>query len=313
VTDVEVIWHPVGCASGGSDGVGCASGASDPVGRESGASDGVAQVPVLPLGEPSGPPVVLVPGLTDGLHPVSRPTARRLFDELPVPMDRCRGLVVSYRHPLDEPTSTAALAEDLAEVLDAMLAAPAVLIAHSMGTMVAQHLAARRRDLVAGMVLSAPLVEVDPQLREVLERWADLVRARRWDRFAEEALRASYTGGELERRRELAGALPPDVPDDDLRRRHLALTAACLGHDSHDLLASIRAPTLVLAAEEDPVAPPWHARRIAQGISGARLHVLPGLAHGFPEQAAPHFTSLVTSVFGDVAGSCAGWVGSEPG
>jgi pimeloyl-ACP methyl ester carboxylesterase len=274
-----------------------------------GAADGGARVPVLPLGEPAGPPVVLVPGLTDGLYPVSRPSARRLFDELPVPMDRCRGLVVSYRVPLVAPVTTDGLAHDLASVLDAAVAGPAVVIAHSMGTMVAQHLAAARPDLVAGLVLSAPLLEVDASLRAVVERWAGLVRDGRWAALAEDALVCSYTGEELRRRRALAAALPPDSPDDTLRERHLALSDAALRHDATAVVGNIRMPTLLLAGEDDPIARPEQARRLAAAIRGARLHVLPGLAHGFPEQAATHFTSLVTSFFGEVSAACAAWIG----
>ena len=278
-----------------------------PLAARPGAAAEGAWVPLLPLGDPSGPPVVLVPGLTDGLHPVSRPVARRLFDELPVPMERCRGMVVSYRHPLRPGTTTQGLASDLAEVIDAQVDGPVVVVAHSMGTMVAQHLAVRRPDLVAGLVMSAPLIEVDDGLRTVIERWAALVREGRWDEFAEDALACSYTGDELARRRELSGALPPEVPDDELRERHLQLSQACLGHDATALLGRISAPSLVLAGEEDPVAPPRHARRLAEAMARADLHVLPGLAHGFPEQAAGPFTTFVTAFFGEVAGSDPSW------
>lgn len=251
--------------------------------------------------------MVLVPGLTDGLHPVSRPVARELFDDLPVPMDRCRGLVVSYRHPLDDPVTTAGLADDLAAVIDAQVGAPVVVVAHSMGTMVAQHLAVRRPDLVAGLVLSAPLVDVDARLRTVIERWAAQVREGRWAEFAADALRCSYTGDELDRRRELSAALPPDVPDEQLRQRHLRLSEACLRHDTAALIDRISGPALVLAGEDDPVASPQHARRLATAIGDASLHVLPGLAHGFPEQASGPFTSLVTAFFGEVAGCHPSW------
>ncbi|WP_436762583.1 alpha/beta fold hydrolase [Streptosporangium sp. V21-05] len=41
----------------------------------------------------------------------------------------------------------------------------------------------------------------------------------------------------------------------------------------------LSAPTLVLAGADDPATPPGHARRIAEGIPGSRLVVLPGAAH----------------------------------
>ncbi|MGJ6962859.1 alpha/beta fold hydrolase [Streptosporangium sp. G11] len=44
-------------------------------------------------------------------------------------------------------------------------------------------------------------------------------------------------------------------------------------------LPLISAPTLVLAGADDPATPPEHAERIAEGIPGSRLVVLPGAAH----------------------------------
>jgi 3-oxoadipate enol-lactonase/4-carboxymuconolactone decarboxylase len=44
-------------------------------------------------------------------------------------------------------------------------------------------------------------------------------------------------------------------------------------------LATIRAPTLVIAGLEDPATPPEHAVQIAAGVPGARMAVVPGAAH----------------------------------
>lgn len=274
------------------------------------ATDGAAsRLPSLGLGDPSGPPIVLIPGLTDGLYPVFDPRGRGLFNDVPVPMDRCRGLVVSYRHPLIGVTSTAHLAADVATVLHRRLDRPAVLVCHSMGTMVAQHLAAAHPELIAGLVLSAPLATVDDRLRDVVGRWSGLIRAGRWDAMAEDALRCSYTGAELDRRRELLELLEPSAVGQGLVDRHLRLSELCLAHRPPDPFGTGRVPTLVLAGELDPVAPPDHATSLAAASPATRLHVLPGLAHGFPEQAPAAFSAFVTSFLGEVAGSCASWVG----
>jgi 3-oxoadipate enol-lactonase len=59
--------------------------------------------------------------------------------------------------------------------------------------------------------------------------------------------------------------------------------AACCGAiermDLLDELPGIAAPTLVLAAREDPATPPEHAEAIASRIDGARLEVLDDAAH----------------------------------
>ena len=49
--------------------------------------------------------------------------------------------------------------------------------------------------------------------------------------------------------------------------------------DLRGQLASIAAPTLVVAGAEDPATPPSDLRRIAEGIPGARLELLEGAAH----------------------------------
>jgi 3-oxoadipate enol-lactonase len=49
--------------------------------------------------------------------------------------------------------------------------------------------------------------------------------------------------------------------------------------DLRPALPSITAPTLVVAATEDPATPPAHGAAIASGIAGARLTVIRGAAH----------------------------------
>ena len=49
--------------------------------------------------------------------------------------------------------------------------------------------------------------------------------------------------------------------------------------DLRPALASITAPTLVVAAADDPATPPAHGAAIASGIAGARLVVIRGAAH----------------------------------
>jgi 3-oxoadipate enol-lactonase len=44
-------------------------------------------------------------------------------------------------------------------------------------------------------------------------------------------------------------------------------------------LASVTAPTLVVAGADDPATPPPHAEAIASAIAGARLAVVAGAAH----------------------------------
>jgi 3-oxoadipate enol-lactonase len=73
----------------------------------------------------------------------------------------------------------------------------------------------------------------------------------------------------------------------DAIRRHLRVSA---GHDAHDFLSKISAPTLVLHGSDDHMAPTENARVIADRIPDARTCITPGGRHGFFDE----FSSTVT-------------------
>jgi 3-oxoadipate enol-lactonase len=252
---------------------------------------GQHELPYLEIGDPSGRPVVLVPGLTDGIAPVTEPETRAMLADVPLPMVRYRGLVLSHRFPADAALTTRDLAADLALALDELLDGPAVLVCHSMGGMVAQHLAADRSDLVAAMILSATAAHATPRLRRVVATWAAMIEAGDAAAFAAAAVAASFTGRERERRAALVAAAPPPPLAPDAIRRHLALSAACATHDARGRLGAVRCAALVLAGELDPIAPPEDGQALAAGLHDAEFEVVPGTSHGFPEQEPERFAA----------------------
>ncbi len=250
-------------------------------------------VPVLDLGARAGRPLVLVPGLTDGLTPVTAPEARGLFAQVPLPLDRYRALVLSHAWPARPGTSTRSLAAQLGGALAQLLDRPAVLVAHSLGGMVAQHLAASAPEQVAGLVLSATADRADGQLRDLLARWDGWLIAGDHERFRVDAIRTSVTGSALESHLALHAAAPQPVPAPERIARHLTLSAACAGHDATAVLAAIGAPALVLAGGRDEVVPCGASARLAAGLSHSTFEVFDDLGHGFPEQARGPFQARV--------------------
>ncbi len=65
--------------------------------------------------------------------------------------------------------------------------------------------------------------------------------------------------------------------------------------DLRPVLGSITAPTLVIAASEDPATPPAHGALIARQIGGARLVVIRGAAHLANVQAPGPVTAALLS------------------
>ncbi|MEZ4408395.1 MAG: alpha/beta fold hydrolase [Polyangiales bacterium] len=74
--------------------------------------------------------------------------------------------------------------------------------------------------------------------------------------------------------------------------------AAAALHDASGALTSVRAPTLVLAAGEDPVMGTAGPRALAEGIADARFEVIEGAGHDLTAERPEAVASRVAAFFG---------------
>jgi pimeloyl-ACP methyl ester carboxylesterase len=70
---------------------------------------------------------------------------------------------------------------------------------------------------------------------------------------------------------------------------------ALLGADVSDVLAEVRVPTSVVCGEHDSVTPVAESRRLADGIPGAVLTVVPGAGHLVNQEQPRPFNTLLRS------------------
>ena len=168
----------------------------------------------------------------------------------------------------------ARLAEDVHEVMWAMDMAPAAVVGHSMGGMVAQGLAVSHPQDLSALVLIATAA-ADPDGRLISGQ------------IASEAVETGY---HTAFQRYFAGWFPSDG-DPDLRewvrsqmlrtpeRVALGLVEDYGDFDFRNDLPGVRVPALVVAASSDASTVPARSEEIARLIRGARLVVIDGAGH----------------------------------
>ena len=184
--------------------------------------------------------------------------------------------------PVSAPYRITDQADDAAAVLRALGVTQAYIIGISMGGYIALELTLRHPELVAKLVLVATsaggLSHAWPAPRMLL------MLARRGKQEVGELTRRVYTQlmapgyaeshpDEMERIVELGRYRPMT---NDAYRRQLG---AVLRHDVSRRLGQIKAPTLVIHGENDPLVVVQNGINLAQRIPGARLIIYPNTGH----------------------------------
>lgn len=176
------------------------------------------------------------------------------------------------------------MADDCAELLERLDISSAHVVGMSMGGMIAQHLAVRHPEKVAGLVLVAttPCMRAGPWPgRETLKTLFDGIvrRPRSLDPLAKLLLGPTHRPQAAEL---LAPFIPLAMQRPTPRTTVLAQLWAVARHDVRAALARVRCPTEILVGDADALVPHAHAATLASRISHARLTTLPDIGHGLP-------------------------------
>ncbi|SFI93917.1 Pimeloyl-ACP methyl ester carboxylesterase [Amycolatopsis sacchari] len=195
---------------------------------------------------------------------------------------------------LPGPYGLTQLADDALRVVDELGLSRYVLIGHSMGGKVAQLVAARRPDGLAGLVLVAPApprpAEVSAEEREALAHAYDNAET------VTAALDHVLTHRALPD--------PARVVADSLNvttEARLAWPRHGIIEDIADTVAAIEVPVLVLAGEHDQVDPPAVlAERLLPVLPTATMSVLRDTGHlsplEVPDEVAAHVERFVAAL-----------------
>ncbi len=245
-----------------------------------------------------GPPVLLIHGM-GGDADVWGEALEMLGERRRVIAYDRRGFTRSAHAPVDD---LQVHREDAAALLEALGAAPAVVVGWSSGGLIALDLALQRPDLVAGLVLEeAPLHAAKrPGLRQLRAAITARVLSRVKDdgagseAFLRWALRYSTGGTGFDRL------------DASMREAMLANGPASMGdlragtaeHLSREQVAALRCPVVCLLGELSDRAFARATDHVAELVPGARVVRVAGAGHAIHLERPAEFVAAVRGVTG---------------
>jgi YbgC/YbaW family acyl-CoA thioester hydrolase len=186
-------------------------------------------------------------------------------------------------------------ADDLAALLDALGVDDVVLCGHSMGGYVIFEFLRRWRHRVRGLILVGTRAEADgAEARRARDAAAATARESGAEAIAEAMLPKMLAPATSETAPELVGQVRRVMAATPVAGIVGALAAMRDRHDSSGLLPTLAGlPTLVIVGEDDAITPPDGARRLAAGVPGARLVIVPGAGHLPPVERPSETTAAI--------------------
>jgi 3-oxoadipate enol-lactonase len=238
-----------------------------------------------------GEPVVMIHGLggtTNTFTPLLSAFARHKRVRFDLP-----GSGRSSR--VDGPLSLRLFVDAAKQAMAAAKVEKVHLVAHSMGTIVAQHLAAAEPKSVKSLALFGPLLAPPEPARANIRVRAGKARAEGMRGIADALVQAS-TSSETRQKRHTAVAFVREslmAQDPDGYARSCEALADMQPADT----SRIGCPTLLVTGDEDAVSPPQSVRMMGQRIAGSRVEVIRGCGHWTPVERPDECIQLLKQFY----------------
>lgn len=247
-------------------------------------------------GDPAGLPVLLLHGMTDSWH-----SYERVLPHLPASM---RAFALTQRgHGDAERPETGYrpqdFAADVAAFMDALELKRAVIVGHSMGSLVAQRFALDYPARTKGLVLigSWRSINGNPSVQEFRETVAQLSDPLDPD-FVREFQQSTLA-------RPVPQTFFETVVQESLKVPARVWSAALEGlleNDAARELEKIKAPTLIVWGDQDAFCLRSDQDELARAIGGAQFLVYPGAGHS-PQWEAPERFAAELAAFTETCGN----------
>jgi 3-oxoadipate enol-lactonase len=190
------------------------------------------------------------------------------------------------------PYTIAELGTDVLEVLNSCDIERVAYCGVSLGGMVGLWLAANAPERISRLAVACTSAYMPPA-----SYWTDRAakaRSAGMASLADQIVARWFTPAYHEREPEAVAAVVEMLKGTD-HEGYAACAEAIATMDLRPVIPAITAPTLVIAATEDPATPPWHGAQIAQAVPGARLTVIRGTSHLANYQTPGQVTAALTA------------------
>ncbi len=169
--------------------------------------------------------------------------------------------------------------ESLIHVLDTLGIRKTHVLAHSMGTIIAQHLTVTHPNRVRSLALFGPLPAPPEAAREPTRKRAQL--ARTGTTGMQEIADAIAQGATSKQTKEERPAVIALIRESIMRQpaEGYALNCEALAKAQAADIKSIPVPVLLVTGDEDAVGAPQNVENMASQLAASKLHVLSGCGH----------------------------------
>lgn len=233
--------------------------------------------------------LVIFPGISDAFLPIASTMPQYIpwyYRQYARHFDVC---VISRKRGLPTGHTTQDMARDCAVAIEA-IGGPVHVLGLSLGSLIAQYLAADFPHLIRGLILSLGSSRGVPKTIGLARHWILLARQEKWNELYAESVDVTFTGYH---RVLWHHAMPvlirrPGIPND-----FIVSMEACIQHDARERLRDIQAPALIIGGKNDVLIPESFFRELAELIPSATLRLIENGGHGLYEENKREFDSAV--------------------
>ena len=212
--------------------------------------------------------------------------------------------VIGYDHrgtgrsvrDLTRPHSVEAMADDIAEVMDAAGEERAHLLGHAAGGLAGLALALKHPDRLDRLVVVSGWVAPDPHIRRCFDTRLHLLGDSGPAAYVHAQALFLYPANWISRNTARLDAEEPHhlaaFPSLEVMRQRIG---ALLAFDIAARLGDIQTPTLVYASADDMLVPVLCSEQLAAGLPNGVLEIAPWGGHGFTVTAPDQFNARVTA------------------